>query len=383
MSDLFPGTSTLEAQQPPAANSRTEERRRRRAKQRKRQRRRNALLAIFLILVIVAAVAYVLRPQIMAMVDDFRPDTVADYAGPGTTPVDVTIEPGSTGYDMAAVLEGADVVASQQAFVDAFEANPSAGQIQAGTFTMLTQMDAQSAVARLVANDSRAETKLTIPEGYTVDQVVERAASVTGHSVEEYEAAMEDTEARGLPAEAGGDYEGWMFPTTYLLPPDSTPATVISQMVTQTTLELDSRNVPEEDREEVLNKASLVEREAKAVEDRPKMARAIENRLDVGQRLEIDAAVAYGLGISGTELTREDTDDPSNEYNLYEHAGLPPTPIANPGGASIDAVLEPADGAWVFWTAVNLDTGETKFAETFEEHQQNVAELREWQAANG
>lgn len=382
MSDLFPGTSTI-APERPSSNSRTEDRQRRRAKKRRRQRRRNALLAIFLVLVIVAAVAYVLRPQLMAMVDDLRPDTIADYPGPGVDPVDVTIEPGSTGSDMGAVLEAADVVASQEAFVDAFSANPSAGQIQAGTFTMLTEMDAESAVARLVANDSRAELKLTIPEGYIVDQVVERAASVTGHSVEEYATAMEDTEARGLPASAGSSYEGWLYPTTYLLPPDATPATVISKMVTQTKLELDSRNVPEDDRERVLNTASLVEREAKAVDDRPKMARAIQNRLDVGQRLEIDAAVAYGLGIPGTELTRADTDDPSNEYNLYEHAGLPPTPIANPGGASIDAVLNPADGDWLFWTTVNLDTGETKFASTFEEHQQNVAELRTWQAENG
>lgn len=381
MSDLFPGTSTVETE-PQPSSSRTDERRKRRAKQRKRQRRRNALLAVFLILVIVAAVAYVLRPQIMAMIDDVRPDTIADYPGPGVDPVDVTIAPGSTGYDMAVVLESADVVASQEAFVEAFKTNPSAGQIQAGSFTMLTQMDAESAVSRLVANDSRAETKLTIPEGYIVDQVVERAASVTGNSVDEYNAAMEDTEARGLPAEADGSYEGWLFPTTYLLAPDSTPETVIAQMVTQTTLELDARDVAVEDREIVLNKASLVEREAKAVEDRPKMARAIENRLDDGQRLQIDASVAYGLGIPGTELTRADTEDPSNEYNLYQQAGLPPTPIANPGGASIDAVLNPADGDWLFWTTVNLDTGETKFANTFEEHQQNVAELREWQAAN-
>ena len=94
---------------------------------------------------------------------------------------------------------------------------------------------------------------------------------------------------------------------------------------------------------------------------------------------------AYGLGIPGTELTYADTsqaEPPYNPYNSYKITGLPPTPIASPGEVSIDAVLNPADGPWLFWVTVNLDTGETKFAETFAEHQTYVDELREWQAAN-
>src|SRR5665647_2211466 len=113
------------------------------------------------------------------------------------------------------------------------------------------------------------------------------------------------------------------------------------------------------------------------------MARAIQNRLDIDMKLDIDASVAYGLNKSGTELTTADLADATNPYNTYLHPGLPPGPIASPGEASIDAVLHPADGPWKFWVTINLDTKETRFAETFDEQLQNQELLREWQAANG
>ena len=88
-------------------------------------------------------------------------------------------------------------------------------------------------------------------------------------------------------------------------------------------------------------------------------------------KLYIDASVAYGLNKSCTELTTADTEDPTNPYNTYVHPGLPPGPIASPGEASIDAVLHPADGPWKFWVTINLDTKETRFAETYDEQLQN------------
>jgi len=156
-------------------------------------------------------------------------------------------------------------------------------------------------------------------------------------------------------------------------------------MVAKTISVLTEKGVTQDQWETVLIKASMVEREAKLDSDRPIMARAIQNRLDIEMPLQIDAVVAYGLGKSGTELTYADTRDaapPYNPYNVYKITGLPPTPIASPGAVSIDAVLHPADGPWLYWVAVNLDTGETKFAETYPEQQEHQQELREWQAAN-
>src|SRR5690606_37418813 len=174
-----------------------------------------------------------------------------------------------------------------------------------------------------------------------------RASSVTGIPVAEFETAMADTAATGLPAEANGNYEGWLYPTTYVLAPGDVSAQgVIRNMVSQTVMKLDELGVAPADRESVLNKASLIEREAKYAPDRPKMARAIENRLATDMALQIDAAVAYGLDKPGTELTRDDTRNPDNPYNTYVHKGLPPTPIASPGADSLAAVVNPEPGDW-------------------------------------
>jgi UPF0755 protein len=362
-------------------SSRAEHRAQRAAKRRKQRRRRRAAIVVLVSLLVVGGAGYAIYANVPDLLGFDNPLEAKDYEGPGTDPVDVTIEAGSTGRDMGAVLYDAGVVASTAAFVEAFERNGEAGTIQPGTHTLLTGMRAEDAVARLVANDSRVETRITIPEGWTVAQTLERAASVTGIPVEEFRAAMEDTAATGLPAEAGGNYEGWLAPTTYVLQPDEVSATgVLQRMVAQTVLELDEAGVAPADRETVLIKASLIEREAKYAPDRPRMARAIENRLADGMALQIDAAVAFGLGKAGTELTREDTQNPDNPYNTYVHKGLPPGPIAAPGTESIQAVLDPEPGDWIFWVAVNLETGETKFAATWDEHQQNVAELRRWEA---
>jgi UPF0755 protein len=383
VTDLFE-RPTVQGDQQPARSSRSAERARRAAKKRKARRRRRAAIVVLVSLLVVGGAGYVISQNVTSLFGFDNPLEAKDFEGPGTEPVDVTIEPGSTGRDMGAALVDAGVVASAAAFVDAFEANGNAGTIQPGTHTLLQGMPAKDAVARLVANDSRVETKITIPEGWTVQQVLDRASSVTGIPIEEFETAMGDTAATGLPAEANGNYEGWLFPTTYVLEPDETTATgIIARMVGQTVMKLDEAGVPPADRETVLIKASLIEREAKYAPDRPMMAQAIDNRLEAGMPLEIDAAVAYGLDKPGTELTRADLDDASNPFNTYEHKGLPPSPIASPGSESVAAVLNPEPGTWIFWTAVNLETGETRFATTYAEHQTNVAELRAWQEANG
>jgi UPF0755 protein len=144
---------------------------------------------------------------------------------------------------------------------------------------------------------------------------------------------------------------------------------------------LQAEGVAEADWATVLNKASLVEREAKLDEDRPKIARAIDNRLAQSLALQIDSTVSYGLGVTRAPSSAEIA-DASNAFNTYKHAGLPPTPIASPGQKSIDAVVHPADGTWLYWCTVNLQTGETIMSTTFADQQNAIAQLRAWQAAN-
>lgn len=387
MSDLFLGAPQQEHHEapPPSRRSRRDDQAER-VKRRKSKRRRSVTVLV-LCLALVGGAGFVVWSVFGGLFSGGSGDeqTVSDYPGPGSGEVQVTVASGDTGGAIATTLHDAGVVATTKAFTDAYASNAAATGIQPGTYTLLLQMKATDAVNALLDAENRVSNRATIPEGYTASQIYQRMYEITGIPVADFEAAAADPAAIGLPAEANGNPEGWLFPATYEVEPGSSAASVLSQMVARTASILTDRGVPQDQWETVLNKASIVEREGKLDEDRAKVARAIENRLSDGMLLQIDAINAYGLGIPGTQLTTADTSGaqpPYNPYNSYKVAGLPPTPIANPGEVSIDAVLNPAQGPWRYWVTVNLDTGETKFAETYPEHQEYVQELREWQAAN-
>jgi len=353
----------------------------------RKHRRRRSVVVLVLALALVGGAAFVVWSVVGGLfTGDSGEETLHDYSGPGSGEVQVTVASGDTGGAIGQTLHDAGVVATVKAFTDAYAANPGATSIQPGTYALQLEMRAADAVNALLDEANRVSSRVTIPEGYTAAQIYQRIYEVTTIPVEDLQAAAADPAAIGLPAEANGNVEGWLFPSTYEVEPGTTAAGLLSQMVAQTTGVLTGKGVPQDQWEDVLIRASIIEREAKHDEDRPKMARAIQNRLDIAMPLQIDAIVAYGLGKSGTELTYADTKDaqpPYNAYNVYKVQGLPPTPIASPGNASIDAVLNPAEGDWLFWVTVNLDTGETKFAATFDEHQEYRDELRAWQEANG
>jgi UPF0755 protein len=386
VSDLFLGAP--QAEQPAAPPSRRSRRdtQEQRTRQRKTRRRRTVVVLV-LAIALVGGAGFVVWSVVGGLFSGGGggEESVQDYPGPGSGEVQVTVAAGDTGGAIGQTLQEAGVVATVKAFTDAYAANPAATGIQPGTYTLLQQMRAADAVNGLLDAENRVSNRVTIPEGYTARQIYERLYEITTIPVAEFEAAAADPAAIGLPAEAGGNVEGWLFPATYEVEPGSTAASVLAQMVGRTTALLTERGVPQAQWETVLNKASIVEREGKLDEDRAKIARAIENRLATDMLLQIDAINAYGLGIPGTQLTTADTSGaqpPYNPYNSYKVTGLPPTPIANPGQVSIDAVLNPTPGPWLFWVTVNLDTGETKFSETYAEHQTYVDELRAWQRAN-
>lgn len=351
---------------------------------RRKQRRRKNITAFLVIVLVLGGIGFAVFKVGLPLLDDLRGAPSAgtgDYPGPGEGEVEVTIPAGATGVAMAKILFDAGVVASESAFTSAFKANPDAPGIQPGRYRLALKMRAADAVAALIDPENRIVTRITVQEGFTVRQILERVSSVTATPIEELQAVVADPAAIGLPAEAGGNPEGWLFPATYTFEPDATPAEMFSAMVAKTVSVLDERGVPAESRQTLLTKASLVEKESPGGEVSAMIARAIENRLAINMKLDIDAAVGYGAGLAGTgrQITEAEKalDTP---YNLYMHTGLPPTPIASPSAASIDAVLAPAEGPWMFWVTINMDTGETRMAVTYDEHRQNVALLRQWEA---
>jgi UPF0755 protein len=307
---------------------------------------------------------------------------VHDYAGEGSGTVQIQIKSGDSGQAIGQTLHDAGVVATVDAFVSAYKANDLSGSIQPGTYNLQLKMSATSALAWLLNPTSRVSLRVTVPEGMIATDILQRVASKTTIPLEDLQAAAADTASIGLPAEANGILEGWLFPATYQVEPDMTATELLSQMVNKTVEVLTNAGVPQDQWETVLIKASIIEREAKRDEDRPMMARVIENRLADDYRLQVDTTAAYGAGKSAMDMTLDELRDKNNLYSTYAHTGLPPGPISSPGEASINAVLNPADGDWFYWVTVNLDTGETKFAVTSSEFEVLNNEYKAWKAAN-
>jgi len=300
-----------------------------------------------------------------------------DYAGQGTGEVQVRVQDGDTLSDIGRTLVKADVVASVGPFVDAAEANADAVGIQPGVYGMRRQMSGRAALDLLLDPKARLLSRVTLPEGLTVQRTLARLADQTGKPVAEFQAAAQDIASLGLPPYANGSLEGFLFPATYDVEPDMAPADVLRQMVTRGVQALDQLQVPADQRLTVLTKASIVQAEAGSVEDMGKVARVLENRLADGMPLQLDTTVNYANNKSGLTTTPQDRQNPS-PYNTYLHPGLTPGPISNPGEEALRAVLSPTPGDWRYFVVVDPHTGDTRFAVTGAEHQQNVLLFQQW-----
>lgn len=348
-------------------------------------RRTHRIRAFFLIAAVIAAIvalSVVFVPQFFA-----SSDVVDDYVGSGTGEVSVVIPEGATGREIAAILVEADVIASKTPFIDAYTADKRAqSAIDPGSYKLKSHMSAAAALAALMDDTAKAEIKVTIPEGFTKNQVFERLANLLEVDLTQVTQAAGDTSAIGLPAEANGNPEGWFAPLTYTFQPGTKPADAMKAMVTARVSQLQQLGIAQDQWETLLTKASIIDREVNSEQYYPQVARVIENRLadttEVNGRLQMDSTVLYGVGKTGGTPTQAELNDASNPYNTYRNSGLPPSPIGAASSAALKAALAPANGTWLYFVTVNLTSGETKFASTYAEHQTYVAELQAWIAAN-
>ena len=375
-------TETIFGEPPPPV-------RRRRDRHRKPPRRSNRRwLVLLLAIVLVGGAGYgaysVLTPMVSGL---FTPSEAADFAGPGEGQVDVVVEPGQTGDDIATTLRDAGVVKSRGAYLEVAAADPKrAAAIQPGTYALQKGMPAQAAFDILADPANRDVNRTIIREGLWTAETFAALSKSTGVPVKEYEKAAKDTKAIGLPKEAEGNVEGWLFPSGYEFSDEATATEQLTTMVAKTVKVLEAAEIPRNEWQRTLTIASIVEGEVNGDADRAKVARVILNRLDDGPPnhglLQMDSTVhfiAQERGKAGTTNEQRASDSP---YNTYKVQGLPPGPIGNPGEASIEAAANPADGDWNFFVTVDPGTGETKFAATQEEHDRNVQEFQAWCSAN-
>ncbi|WP_250257616.1 endolytic transglycosylase MltG [Dermabacter sp. Marseille-Q3180] len=307
-----------------------------------------------------------------------------DFDGQGKGDVEIVVNSGDTGSDIASTLVDAGVIKTKGPFVTAFSASQDASSITPGTYKLRKEMSGASALRLLLDPASRVGIRVTFPEGLTAHKMYERLSEATGLPVEDFEKAGADYEARGVPRNPAKSIEGYLWPGTYDFHEGDSAEDILDEMVSRMTTELEKKGIPKEKWHETLTIASIAEKEARNPDDYGKVVRTLENRLagvgEAGGRpmnLQLDSTVAYFTKSETISTTPEQraTDSP---YNTYKHPGLPVGPIANPGEATLDAVENPPEGPWLYWVTVNTDTGETKFASTKAEHDKNVREWREW-----
>jgi len=356
--------------------------------ERRQRRRRRHWLTSLVIVVTLVAIGVLGYKAIGIMRDASAQATHAeDYKGEGEGEVTVTIPEGASGVDIGDILQSKGVVASGKAFTNAVKNNPKGNTIQPGTYKLKNKMSANAALQALLDPESKGDHTLTIPAGVSKQIVKDRLKKVGNFTDEQIEAAYADTAGIGLPAEAGGNVEGWLAPGTYDVSENATPKDLIKKMVSQTVTRLKELKVSKEDYQKVLTKASIVEREVNREQYYGQAARVIENRLEQtdGEThglLQMDSTVQYGLGRYGGIPSEAETQDANNPYNTYVHKGLPPGPIGSPGEAAVKAVLNPPAGSWLYFVTVNLETGETLFASTSEEQKANTKKLNDYCSKN-
>ncbi|WP_188310081.1 endolytic transglycosylase MltG [Streptomyces sp. CBMA123] len=305
--------------------------------------------------------------------DHFGPPP--DFTGEGTGSVQVEVKQGAVGGQIGATLKAAGVVKSVDAFTKACDAEPKCGTIQYGFYTLKKEMPAAAAVKELL--DQAGGAAIVFPEGKSSSEIYAiidtKLKLQKGTTAGIAKAQVNDL---GLPAYANGNIEGFLWPTRYNIADGMKPEDLLKQMVKNATdkyanLDGQASKAGLKNGYEVLIEASILQREGNNPDDFAKMARTIQNRLAsdaVRHTLGMDTTLQYSLGRK--ELTSKDINDGSNKYNTYINPGLPPTPISNPGDEALNAVLNPADGKWLYFIA--MSPTKTLFAETDKEHAANV-----------
>ena len=293
----------------------------------------------------------------------------------------VAIQPGTSVAGIAAILERDGVLSSAQVFRVYLKAK-GAESFQAGEYELRRSMGMGPALDVLQDGPEIAFARLTIPEGFTLTEMAEVIGKLPGRSGARFlELASKSNTIRSRYQPASvTTLEGLLFPDTYLVTDKEDEAAIIRRLLGRfdevaAEVGLDAGPRPAGlDPYETIVAASLVETEGKVADDRPLIASVIENRLERGMRLQIDATVLYALGRHKSRVLFKDLEVDS-PYNTYKVDGLPPTPIGAPGRAALEAMLDPADEDYLYYVLIDKD-GRHAFAETPAEFERLKAESR-------
>ena len=270
--------------------------------------------------------------------------------------------------------------------------------IKPGKYLIKDNLTPKDVLAILIKGIKDATVKVTIPEGKNMLEVFEILDAARVAHAADLEALARDKDFLGKHAITGDTVEGYLFPDTYVFRVGDKPAVVLNRLITreqEVWNDLLAKHARDEQKLEdkmkwtardFLVMASIVEKEAVDPAERPRIAQVFMNRLTSPsfnpKRLETDPTIRYGCMVPTQKsppcqawdkhdrLHRAQLDDADNAYNTYQHDGLPPGPISNPGKGSLEAVLVPDGSEYLYFVA--KDARNHAFAKTYEEHKRNV-----------
>jgi UPF0755 protein len=318
------------------------------------------------------------------------PPVAGNLPKPAGSPVTVEVHRGDSADTIAARLKTAGVIQSADLFEEMAALEGVQNGLAAGQYQLSSGMPVGEVIARLHAGNTGA-IRVTIPEGKRDEEVaaiLDKAGVVPAQAF--LDALRNGKYGFDFLSDnpAGAGLEGYVFPDTYNFPQQNQASDVVSLMLTNfgQRLSPDLRTAFKQENlsiHDAVTLASIVEREAQKPEERATIASVFLNRMKAGMPLQADPTVQFALtanpkslaafGLWKTELTLDDLAT-SSPYNTYVNKGLPPGPIANPGLGSLQAVAHPAQTKFLFFVA--KDDGSHVFAETFAEHQANIAKYQ-------
>jgi UPF0755 protein len=317
----------------------------------RRGQRRQVLIAAVVLIVVLAAVL-------------FAADRVlfGGPSGPPGAPVSVTIPEGASVEHIGDILDKAGVVGNGRRWALDVRLHGNSGGLRAGTYTLHVNEHYSVILATLRAGPTVAPTvKLTIPEGHALRDIAKLDAPRAGISPKSYRAAVRRAKPPAGYRATGKErlgMEGFLFPATYQISKPVKADALVAQQLTafrRAAARVDFRVAAKKNltRYDVLIIASMIEREAAYPGDRAKIAAVIYNRLHANMPLGIDATIQYAIG-SWKVLDAHDL-LLTGRYNTRTHRGLPPTPICNPGLASLRAAANPAKVPYLYYVAIPGD----------------------------
>ncbi|HEX9260332.1 MAG TPA: endolytic transglycosylase MltG [Acidimicrobiales bacterium] len=314
-----------------------------------------------------------------------------DPPGAPKEAVNFTVDRGDTVESVAKRMQDDGIITSARVFTWYVERQGGL-TLEPGYYTVRPRDTMGNILARLKTPPAQTFDKVTFPEGFTLAQMGKRLADkVPRLSADTFAAEVASGQIRSQlqPAEVTS-LEGLLFPDTYQIAGNETEEAVVKRMVKLMERVAVREGIGQAPQRlgvspyQILVIASLIEREAKVDSERPMIARVIYNRLLLGIPLQVDASLYYGQDPNTPFATLRELDSP---YNLYKVKGLPPTPIANPGRASIKAALFPSSNpdpkecpgakscAWLYYVLADED-GNHAFATNLADHERNVARAR-------